>query len=292
MITIGLPPPVCAAAAVVSTPAISRNTSTTGNSNDSPNATIISETSVRYLSAVSSGCRSEPPMSSRNFSAGSSVRSATTPPDDEQHDRRDARTGSRTLLLRVQPRRDEAPQLAQPDRQREHDAAVGRDLQPGDEGVERPGEDELVAACPWVRVVVELDQEADDLGGEEEDDVPATTTATIEIMSRRRSSPRCSMTVMRPSGLVSLLRNGTVRIRRVRRARPAQRSGAASTLGARPPDGGLGVGEPAGRHAFGPSGGVGDGRRSFGGSIGTACCSTVVVDGRRSNSTRRRAARS
>ena len=68
------------AARVVSTRAISRNTRITGNSNESPNARIISETSEMYLSAVSSGWRSDPPMLSRNFSAGSSVRSATTAP--------------------------------------------------------------------------------------------------------------------------------------------------------------------------------------------------------------------
>jgi len=57
--------------------------------------------------------------------------------------------------------------------------------------------------------------------------VPATTTATIEIINRRRSSPRCSKTVMRPSGSLCL-RMGTGRIRRVRWVRPAQGSGAAS----------------------------------------------------------------
>src|SRR5215471_36578 len=66
--------------AVEITCASSRNMRITGNSNDSPNATIISETSDRYLSAVNVGVRSETPIFSRKFRAGSRVRNATTAP--------------------------------------------------------------------------------------------------------------------------------------------------------------------------------------------------------------------
>src|SRR5664279_5025287 len=66
--------------AVFRTPAISRKTRMTGNSNDSPNATTMSETRVRYLSDVYCGVCDGPPTWMRNFSAGSRVRNATAAP--------------------------------------------------------------------------------------------------------------------------------------------------------------------------------------------------------------------
>src|SRR5215471_18764483 len=62
---------------VFRTRAMSRNTSTTGNSNDSPNATIISEMNVRYLSAVKNGVSVEPPIDTRKFNAFGNVSQAT-----------------------------------------------------------------------------------------------------------------------------------------------------------------------------------------------------------------------
>ena len=119
--------------------------------------------------------------------------------------------------LRVQPRRDEAPQLPQPHRQRQDDAAVGRDLQPGDEGVERAGEDELLRRPLGRRIVVEADQPADDLRGEDERERARHQDGDDRDDQAATQSPRCSTTVIRPSGLLSLsnaARGGSGRLSR------------------------------------------------------------------------------
>ncbi len=72
---------------VVTTRTSNKKTKSTGNSNATPKAAIISVTRVRYLSAVMNGWIEEPPTPSRNSSAFSTVNQATTPPSDEQHAR-------------------------------------------------------------------------------------------------------------------------------------------------------------------------------------------------------------
>ena len=73
--------------------------------------------------------------------------------------------------------------------------AVGRDLQAGGESLERLGDEQLVVAGG---VFIRTDEEVEDVAVQEPRHDPPDTTATIETMSRRRSSVRCSTSDMRP----------------------------------------------------------------------------------------------
>ena len=163
-------------------------------------------------------------MFSRKWSAGSSVSKRDDRAQREQHDRREDERDRVLLLVRVQARGDEPPELPEPDRQREHDAAVGRDLQPGGERVERAGEDELLPVSPGHRVVVERDQPADDLRGEDEherpgdghrDDGDDQPPAQLRRGARRPSSGR------RDCALCGWARGGSGRIGRATGCRRA-----------------------------------------------------------------------
>ena len=75
---------------------------------------------------------------------------------------------------------------------------------------------------PGHRVVVERDQPADDLRGEDEHDRPGDRHRDDARSSAAGAAPpRCSKTVIRPSGLRAL-RMGTGRVRRIGRARRVQ----------------------------------------------------------------------
>ena len=97
------------------------------------------------------------------------------PTEQEEPDRRQHERDRVLLLLGVQGRHDEPPQLPHQHRQRQDDAAVGGDRQPSGEAFQRPDELQLAAVVPVLahaQIGVGLAQELEHLvvGRQDDDD--------------------------------------------------------------------------------------------------------------------------
>ena len=85
--------------------------------------------------------------------------------EHEQHRRGDQERQERPLLLAVEPRRHEAPELVADHRERQHEAAEDRDADLGEEPLLQPGIDQL-------GLLAVLDEEPGEGRGEEVEDRP------------------------------------------------------------------------------------------------------------------------
>ena len=135
--------------AVLTTPTSSRNTSSTGNSNATPNADEHQHDERQVLVGVMSGWISPPPIAEQEVERlldrepgdDAAERRTARPTDDDERDRV-------APLVLVQAGHDEAPDLPDDDRHASAMPAVAGDLEPHEERRERIGDDEVAAVRP------------------------------------------------------------------------------------------------------------------------------------------------